>query len=110
MMTKRLRGLANSVATRRGFFGKLGRGAAVVATGLGGLLAFPADAQAKKGGGKKPQSDMWLCTYDCENPVYGKWTVIVQFQECPSYWGDPCWGPLIKQRKYKGDPPPEEEL
>jgi hypothetical protein len=96
--------LAQSVATRRGFFGKLGRGAAAVAAGLGGLLAFPTDAQAKKGGGKKPKID-WLCTYDCENAYYGIWTVIAEGSECPSYWGVPCFGRLIRQKKYK-DPKP----
>jgi hypothetical protein len=104
MMTKRLRRLANSVASRRGFLGKIGQGAAAVAAGLGGLLAFPGDAQAKKDGGKQPKTD-WLCTYDCENPEFGEWTIIVEGSECPSYWGMPCFGELIRQKKYK-DPKP----
>ena len=68
-MTKRLRRLANSVATRRGFLGKFGQGAAAVAAGLGGLLAFPTGAQAKKGGSKKPE--IWYCKYDCLDGVPG---------------------------------------
>jgi hypothetical protein len=103
-MTRQVRTLAQSVATRRGFLGKLGRGAAAVAAGLGGLLAFPRDTQAKKGGGKKPKID-WLCTYDCENPEYGEWTIDYEGPECPSSWGVPCFGPLIRQKKYK-DPKP----
>jgi hypothetical protein len=102
-MTRQVRTLAQSVATRRGFLGKIGQGAAAVAAGLGSLLAFPTGVQASKGG-SKPKTD-WLCTYDCENPEFGIWTVITEGSECPSYWGMPCFGKLIKQRKYK-DPKP----
>ena len=35
-------------ASRRQFLGRLGRGATAVAAGLGGLLAFPCDAQAAR--------------------------------------------------------------
>jgi hypothetical protein len=103
-MTRQVSRLAESITTRRGFLGNLGRGAAVVASGLGGFLAFPAQAEAKNDGGKKPKT-VWLCTYDCENPDYGVWSVITEGPECPSHWGMPCFGSLIEQKKYK-DPKP----
>jgi hypothetical protein len=61
-MTKQVRRLGESVATRRGFLGKLGWGAMAAAAALGGLLASPTVAQAKKGGKKK--SKYYCCQYE----------------------------------------------
>ena len=103
-MTKQVTRLASSVASRRGFLGNVGRGATALAAGLGGLLAFPTDARAKKGGGKKPKPAVWVCTYKCESLVYDEYTVALDatlYSQCPPYWGEPCWGPLIHQKKGK---------
>ena len=102
-MTKRLKRLAKSVASRRGFLGKIGQGAAAMAAGLGGLLAFPGDAQAKKDGGRN--REIWYCSYDCLDGVA---SFYVEGQKCPKYWDAPCWGPLIYHKRVK-NPPPEED-
>ena len=61
-MTKQVKRLADSVATRRGFLGKLGWGAMAAAAALGGLLASPTVAQAKKDGGKE-KTKVYCCEY-----------------------------------------------
>ena len=94
-MTRQVRRLAESVATRRGFLGKFGQGAAAVAAGLGGLLAFPTGAQAKKNVGRP---EIWYCSYDC---LDGAASFYIEGQKCPKYWETPCWGPLIHQKRVK---------
>jgi hypothetical protein len=83
-MTKRVRRLADSVATRRGFLGKLGWGATAAVAALGGLLASPTVAQAKKGGDKKTK--YWCCWY--EGGSY--FAQVCSSEPCPpSHWGIP---------------------
>jgi hypothetical protein len=89
-MTKRVKRLANSVASRRGFLGRIGWGAMAAAAALGGLLATPGVAHAKKDGDKK--SKPWCCEYS--NGVYSA-------QICsPDGCADSHWGiPLVSARR-----------
>jgi hypothetical protein len=83
-MTRQVKRLAESVATRRGFLGKLGWGAMAAAAALGGLLASPSVAQAKKDGDKKPK--YWCCYYE-GGPYFQQ---LCSSGPCPpSYWGIP---------------------
>jgi hypothetical protein len=83
-MTKQVTRLAESVATRRGFFGKFGWGAASAAAALGGLLASPSVVQAKKDGDKK--SKPWCCEYS--DGIY--YAQICSPDGCASsHWGVP---------------------
>ena len=60
------------MATRRGFLGRMGWGAMATAAALGGMLASPTVAEAKKGGKKKGK--YYCCQYEAG----------ISFQQFPS--------------------------
>ena len=80
-MTRQLKRLADSVATRRGFLGRIGWSAMAAAAALGGMLASPTVAQAKKGGNKK--SKYYCCQYEAG----------IYFEQFPSRGSCPSHSP-----------------